>query len=716
MAYDPSEGLINGANLVGGLLTHGRDTQDYVTGMFDLAARRKAGVAAAAGDYSGAQAVLGERGMLAPAETMRALGTTRTALKAAATGDYSGALDAAATGGDTELFGQVQGAEAKEKADRAAWLGHAADALLQIKDPTQREAAFKSSVAPTLKAMGVKDDQIATISGQSLTDEGLLAFKTTLGHVSKMEIRQDPNTGEILGVDPATGETKVLHSSPRKPEWKEVKHKDADGNETTTWIDLNAAPDGGGDTPAATPEPKGATYEKVAAVATAAGAKPDEVRYLKRLAQIESSGDPSAKNGKSTGLFQFHADTFAGVGGGDINSVEDQTKAALALQSRDRRLLQSKSVDASDANTYIMHQQGPAGGLALLTAPPEIGAVAALTPVYGDAKTARKAIVNNGGTADMSAGDFVSMWQRKWGGGSAAAGPHGIPGSTEEAQNADELSDRAIELAAERYNTNGVLPTNTGRNGKAIRHILDKAAEMEDVTGRTGAEAVAAWAGVKANTATLGKLTQTRGMVKSFEDNAVANADLALSLAPKGAAPLNVPVINRWVQTGRRAVAGDPNVTQFDIALGTFLDEYAKITSGATGSQGSTDASRREAYDRLSKYATKGQLAAGVATMKQEMGNRIVGLDQQIAATTAAIGGGHGAPKPAAAVAPRPDGWSKLLPKAQLTTAMKFNGATGPGGTEANPLIPTSQAQFDHMQPGQWFINPADGKVMQKKR
>jgi hypothetical protein len=205
MAYDPSEGLINGANLVSGLMTHGRDTQDYVGGMFDLAAKRKAGAAAAAGDYSGAQAALGDRGMLAEAEIARHQGATRTALKAVSTGDYAGALDAAANGGDTELYGQVSGEQAKEKADRAAWLGHAADALLQIKDPTQREAAFKSSVAPTLKAMGVKDDQIATINGQSLTDEGLQAFKTTLGHVTKMEIRQDPNSGELLGVDPDDG-------------------------------------------------------------------------------------------------------------------------------------------------------------------------------------------------------------------------------------------------------------------------------------------------------------------------------------------------------------------------------------------------------------------------------------------------------------------------------------------------------------------------------
>jgi hypothetical protein len=50
-------------------------------------------------------------------------------------------------------------------------------------------------------------------------------------------------------------------------------------------------------------------------------------------------------------------------------------------------LLQSKGIEPTDANAYIMHQQGAGGGKALLTAPPEVGAVAALTPVYGDEKT-----------------------------------------------------------------------------------------------------------------------------------------------------------------------------------------------------------------------------------------------------------------------------------------------------------------------------------------
>lgn len=727
MTYDPTEGLINGANLVNGLVQHGQATQDYVSGMFDQRAKLDAGRAVAGGDLEGAAGLLASRGDIEGAQALRTKAATTKSLKAYAGGDYAGAKQAAADAGDAPLLGAVTTDAEKEKADRAAWLGHAADALLQIKDPNRRQAAFQSSIVPTMKAMGLTDQQLSALGAQPLTDEGLNAFKAALGQVSKLTIHQDPNSGELLGVDP-TGKVTVLHPGTRKPDWKPVKR--ADGS-VEKYIDVNdpANQTDGGD---AAPEPSGPVYDQIGSAAGAAGATPQEIAYLKRLGSVESSGNPKATNGASTGVFQFHPDTFARAGGGDINDVGDQTKAALKLSRNDRQALAVAGVQPTDANVYIMHQQGAGGGKALLTAPPEVGAVAALAPVYGGDETrATAAIAGNIGmpfktAADkaaaraaaqhMTAGEFVDMWQNRWSGGPKASGGKSVAGDAPQADDGN-LSDDAVEQAAERYITNGALPPmGMGKTGTQNRDkILNKAAEMEKATGRTGAEAVAAWAGVKANTATLADLTKTRGKVKSFEDNAVSNADLALSLAPKGAAPLNVPVINKWVQTGRKAVAGDPNVTQFDIALGTFLDEYAKITSGSTGGQGSTDASRREAYDRLSKYATQGQLAAGVATMKQEMGNRVAGLDKEIASTQAAISGGKGPPAPAATVAPRPDGWSKLLEPKQLATAKRFLGSRAPGGSQANPFVPTTQAQFDHLQPGQWFINPKDGQPMVKK-
>jgi len=35
--------------------------------------------------------------------------------------------------------------------------------------------------------------------------------------------------------------------------------------------------------------------------------------------------------------------------------------------------------------------------------------------------------------------------------------------------------------------------------------------------------------------------------------------------------------------------------------------------------------------------------------------------------------------------------------------------------TEANPAKLTDQDSFNALKPGDWFINPADGKVLKKK-
>lgn len=719
MSYDPGGGLINGANLMTGLIRQGQQTQDYIGGMFDDAAKRRAGAAAAAGDYSTASTVLGGRGMLADSDAMRARGTTTAVLKAADAGDMDAATAAAAAGGDTALYGTVHEQETKDRADRANWLANGADALAQINGPDgkedlpRRQQAFHQYIAPTLKAMHMKDEDIARIEAGNLTNQALQAFKTTLGRAHKGEIKQDAD-GNWVNIDSSAGTVTTISKGAKKAEWKEVKR----GDGSTYWVDLNAdgGPKEGAGPGSDTPEPSGAVYDTIATVATKAGAKPEEVRYLKRSAEIESSGGKHLKNGKSTGVFQFHPDTFAAVGGGDINSIEDQTKAALALSRRDRAVLQSEGVETTDANLYIMHQQGAGGGLTLLMAPPDMGAVAALTPAYkGDAATAKKAIVGNGGKTDMTAGEFVNYWRDRWSGGTKeTAGRKGVVEGSAAPTDDGSLSTDAVEQAAERYLTNGTLPPfGMGKTGTANRDkVLNKAAEMEKASGRTGAEAVTAWAGVKADAASLADLTKRRGNIKAFEDTAVANADLALSLAPKGAARLNVPVLDRWVQSGRKAVLGDPAVTQFDVALGTFLDEYAKIVSGATGGTGSTDASRREAYDRLSKFATQGQLRAGISTMKTEMGNRTIALDQEIAATKARISGKPAPAAPhAAAIAPL-----KGSTPAQEQARAKFQNSGAKAGEPTNPFVPTTAAQFNGLANGAWFINPKDGQVLQKKR
>lgn len=325
-------------------------------------------------------------------------------------GDATGAHTAAQSSGDFDLDAALSKLDDNQRAAVSRRAEDHAQYALSLKPlPYAERKAKLAADQPKLLAMGYTQAQL---DGFDPTDPNLdqvaqssLDVKTRLERGDKAQLRQD-----------------TLH----KPDWKERKKGptgetefvDLNPNNAPTGADTSAAPEAASPASQASPHPTGGVYDSVAQLATKAGAKPEEVGYLQTLAQVESHGDPKAQNGRSTGLFQFHPDTFAAAGGGgDIHDIGAQTSAALNLSRRDRANLSQLGIEPTDANVYIMHQQGAGGGRALLTSPPDINAVAALTPVYGNADVAKRAIVGNGGTADMSAGQFVDMWRSRWANG-----------------------------------------------------------------------------------------------------------------------------------------------------------------------------------------------------------------------------------------------------------------------------------------------------------
>lgn len=216
------------------------------------------------------------------------------------------------------------------------------------------------------------------------------------------------------------------------------------------------------------------------------------------------------------------------------------------------------------------------------------------------------------------------------------------------------LNDDAVHLLAGKYLNNGTLPPlGMGPIAAANRNkILNAATGMAKDLGLSADDLVAGTANVKALGSALTKAQGNWTAMSRQEEAAQANANLMLGLAPKGGGQTNIPVVNRWLQAGRKQIAGDPDVTAFDSALGGYSEEFAKVMTGSSGSAAATDSARAAAADRLSKYATQGQLAAGVATMNQEMANQknaashvIVGITNQI------HGGGRGVPELAPAPA-----------------------------------------------------------------
>lgn len=655
-------------------------------GMTDrkLAAASSAARLMTGGDYQGAAGALYGAGDFQSGSAVANAGYQQTEQKlklqrqqgvqgALAKGDFTSAY--AAAGSDKDMLEGLDKVWAHAK-DTTNIL---AAGLQALKGPDGQwlqpdEARLKlQEIGPSLIARGLDPKMI---NGFDPTPANLEAVQSqALGLKDQLD-RHKPVTLGTQAFDPVTGK-ELFHGRDIK-----AVTKSSGGQVLVDANNLGGGPSDADGAPApaaaspSAPIPTDGVYATVGQAASGAGAKPEEVSYLQRLAQVESSGDPKAQNGSSTGLFQFHPDTFAAAGGhGDIHDVGQQTQAALNLSRQDRARLQQLGVDPNDANTYIMHQQGAPGGTALLSAPPDMNAIQALTPVYQKKfgahapDVAKAAIVNNGGTADMSAGQFTQMWRDRWanggtpvsGGQAAAPGAPGgkQPGVLFDSDTLDNgdgaLSDDTVKVMAARYIADGTIPALGMKTATDRRRILNEATKQMKELGLTAGDLVAGTANTKALAGALAKNEATKQQVQGAEGTALRNADLALSLAPTGGAKGQVPILNRWIQAGRKSIAGDPEVAKFDLALGTFADEYAKVVAGQNGA---TDSVRAEAYHRINGAMTQDQLKGVIATMRREMANRTLALEATSTGLNARLrnGGAAVVAQPEAAPAPAPGG------------------------------------------------------------
>jgi hypothetical protein len=141
---------------------------------------------------------------------------------------------------------------------------------------------------------------------------------------------------------------------------------------------------------------------------------------LARIAELESKGDPNAVNPTNpdvVGLFQFSSKTADEYGLKDRTDPKASTEAAARLLDNNRTALRGAlNREPTPAELYLAHQQGASGAAALLSNADQ-PAIVALTAVYGNVNDARRAILQNGGTENMTAGQFTSLWTNKFNGG-----------------------------------------------------------------------------------------------------------------------------------------------------------------------------------------------------------------------------------------------------------------------------------------------------------
>lgn len=121
---------------------------------------------------------------------------------------------------------------------------------------------------------------------------------------------------------------------------------------------------------------------------------------------------------KTWGQFaQENPQFFSGMTPEQIDAARKDEKvssaATLWYAGKNKPTLEAAGIPATPENLYLAHGQGAGGATALLKAPDK-NVLEALTPVYGNADVAKKAILDNGGKLDMTAGQFAQTFQNRY--------------------------------------------------------------------------------------------------------------------------------------------------------------------------------------------------------------------------------------------------------------------------------------------------------------
>lgn len=203
------------------------------------------------------------------------------------------------------------------------------------------------------------------------------------------------------------------------------------------------------------------------------------------------------------------------------------------------------------------------------------------------------------------------------------------------------LTPQALDDAAMYYAKTHQMPA-TGLGGQAEKDaVANRAAEIMKAAGEEPAAWAANVAAFKAGTGSLNSLTKMADSAKAYENSAKAELDYVASLAKelKLPEPLDSTALTNMVRSGA-AKLGDPKAAQFQSALISALDEYAKVLSGGTGSAAaSTDSARLQALSLLHPGSTSEQIPALIETLKQGMKYKIEYYDDQIDQIQFRLGG-----------------------------------------------------------------------------
>ena len=258
---------------------------------------------------------------------------------------------------------------------------------------------------------------------------------------------------------------------------------------------------------------------------------------------------------------------------------------------------------------------------------------------------------------------------------------------------AGTMTPDAIENLADTYIKTGELPP-MGFGPTLRIPVFNRVAEKMKQLGDSPDDLATRRITVKGFNTELARLKAQQGTIMPFARTAEYNLDLAEKLSGT-VSRTGAPVVNTWLLKGKRSIAGDPNVAAFDAAVRTSINEYAKVTSSATGGGVTSDQARKDVENMLNAAQTPAQVKKVIETLKTEMENRKTGYEEQIEAIQKGIKEvGPGKKLGTGGTKPAPAGKATVQTKPGQVSAY-----VGPG--KYNGVVITSEQQFNQQFGGQ---------------
>lgn len=199
------------------------------------------------------------------------------------------------------------------------------------------------------------------------------------------------------------------------------------------------------------------------------------------------------------------------------------------------------------------------------------------------------------------------------------------------------LTSAGLDAAARQYATTGQMPTLGMGSSGARQAIINRAAELYsglDVAGNA--------ARYRAGTGALNNVAKVKAAVGAFEDTATKNSEILKNTLRKipdlGAAPLN---------QAARAVSnalGSVEMSQFNAAIQSVRNEYARIISNPSLTGVMSDTARREGEVLLNPNATVAQILGALEILQAEARNRRMSFDSVESELLGGLGGSSAPP------------------------------------------------------------------------